>query len=133
MIRRCMATQSATRIAAGVILKRNPVILRAPNAFEEAYAGFAASAPTVAYDASFFESDKTMPKRTDDSKMEQMPFAPRSTVADAAGDVKSLDRKLDRSVYLVVKKPRSHHAWQFPQGGIQADEALHEVCLFVVI
>lgn len=24
--------------------------------------------------------------------------------------------------YLLVKKPRQHHAWQFPQGGVEAGE-----------
>ena len=26
--------------------------------------------------------------------------------------------------YLLVRKPRKHHAWQFPQGGVEAGESL---------
>lgn len=37
----------------------------------------------------------------------------RETEADRAGDVKSLERKLDRTLYLLLKKDRKDHAWQF--------------------
>lgn len=51
----------------------------------------------------------------------------RETEADRKGDRRSLDRALQRSLYLIVKKPREEHAWQFPQGGIEQGELLHEV------
>lgn len=41
--------------------------------------------------------------------------------------MKSLQRKLDRVLYLLVKKPRKEHAWQLPQGGLEQDESLIEV------
>ena len=53
--------------------------------------------------------------------------APRVTEADRLGDMKSLDRRLDRAVYLLVKKPREEHAWQMPQGGVEPEESLIEV------
>ena len=28
--------------------------------------------------------------------------------------------------FLLVKKPRDHHAWQFPQGGVEAGESFEE-------
>jgi putative (di)nucleoside polyphosphate hydrolase len=28
--------------------------------------------------------------------------------------------------FLLVKKPRAHHAWQFPQGGVEAGENFEE-------
>ena len=28
--------------------------------------------------------------------------------------------------FLLVKKPRTRHAWQFPQGGVEADETFEE-------
>ncbi|KAL1915044.1 mitochondrial 54S ribosomal protein mL46 [Calcarisporiella thermophila] len=52
--------------------------------------------------------------------------ASRVTEADKKGDVKSLDRALDRTLYLIVKKPREEHAWQFPQGGLDDNELLHQ-------
>lgn len=37
----------------------------------------------------------------------------RETEADHKGDVQSLERKLDRTLYLLLKKDRKEHAWQF--------------------
>ncbi len=28
--------------------------------------------------------------------------------------------------FLLVKKPRTHHAWQFPQGGVEKEESFEE-------
>lgn len=50
----------------------------------------------------------------------------RESEADRTGDVKSLERRADRTLYLLLKKKRSDHAWQFPQGGVEADESLVE-------
>ncbi|KAJ1978698.1 hypothetical protein H4R33_005916 [Dimargaris cristalligena] len=55
--------------------------------------------------------------------------APRITQADKDGDLKSLDRALDQSLYLLVKKPRQENAWQFPQGGHEGLEFLHRTAL----
>ena len=52
----------------------------------------------------------------------------RETEADRTGDMRSLERKLDRVLYLLVKKPRNEHTWQMPQGGIEENESLAEVC-----
>ena len=45
--------------------------------------------------------------------------------------MKSLQRKLDRVLYLLVKKPRKEYAWQLPQGGLEQDESLIEVCMYI--
>ena len=31
--------------------------------------------------------------------------------------------------FLLVRKPRDHHAWQFPQGGVETDENFEEAAL----
>lgn len=50
--------------------------------------------------------------------------------SDTAGDVKSLDRKGQRHLYLLVKTNESgKERWEFPQGGVEKGELLHEVCL----
>lgn len=49
----------------------------------------------------------------------------RETEADRTGDVTRLDRKLDRTLYLVVT--RSHGSWELPMALVQPDEVLHEV------
>lgn len=58
-----------------------------------------------------------------------MPFQPaaRETEADRTNDRKSLDRKLDQSLYLIVKRNRADNAWQFPQGKIMENETFRQV------
>lgn len=50
---------------------------------------------------------------------------PRTTKADEKNDVTSLDRKLDRSLYLLVKNAEGR--WRFPEDRILGRENLHEV------
>ncbi|KAJ1969484.1 hypothetical protein IWQ62_000594 [Dispira parvispora] len=56
-------------------------------------------------------------------------LTPRTTEADTKGDIKSLDRALAEPLYLLVKKPRKEHTWQFPQGGVDEGELLHQAAL----
>ncbi len=60
-------------------------------------------------------------------ELQEFQPAPRETEADRLGDMRSLERKLDRILYLLVKKPREDHAWQMPQGGVEGEESLVEV------
>ncbi|KAG0344787.1 54S ribosomal protein L17 mitochondrial [Podila humilis] len=53
-------------------------------------------------------------------------FNDRVTDADRENNVHSLERALARTLYLIVKKPRELHAWQFPQGGVHVCENLQE-------
>jgi len=50
--------------------------------------------------------------------VESLPFKPasRTTEADLKNDRRSMERKLQNSLFLVVKRNRSTHSWQFPQG-----------------
>jgi len=63
----------------------------------------------------------------EEASLEEKP-QPRAHKADQENDIRSLDRAGERNLYLLVKKPRNRNAWQFPQGGIDKDEALHKVC-----
>jgi len=55
---------------------------------------------------------------------------PRRTEADEKNDVRRLDRALDQTLYLVVKKGDGAKAvWQFPDGEVPTNEVLHEVCV----
>lgn len=49
----------------------------------------------------------------------------RVTEADEKGDVRSLNRKLARTLYLVVKGKQG--GWEFPTAGILGKEPLHRV------
>lgn len=48
----------------------------------------------------------------------------RITEADTTNDLRRLDRKLDRTLYLVVKNGEG--VWQFPTDNVPPDEHLHE-------
>jgi large subunit ribosomal protein L46 len=50
---------------------------------------------------------------------------PRVTEADKKGDERSLDRRLDRTLYLLVKS--SEGRWEFPASTLIGRENLHEV------
>ena len=52
---------------------------------------------------------------------------PRVTEADRAGDVRSLNRALSRTLYLLVREGEG--AWRFPSGGLQEREDLREVSI----
>lgn len=55
-----------------------------------------------------------------------LPFDPpkRLQPADHANDHRSLARALDQSLYLLVKKDRAEHPWQFPQGHVSQTDHL---------
>lgn len=50
---------------------------------------------------------------------------PRATEADEKGDQTSLNRKLDMSLYLLVKGKDGR--WRFPEDVVQGKEGLHQV------
>lgn len=53
---------------------------------------------------------------------------PRENEADRTGDVKSLDRKGARNLYLLVKsREKGTDVWRFPQTELVGEELLHEV------
>jgi len=57
--------------------------------------------------------------RSMDDGFVKVPFTkiqPFITEQDISDDRKSLYRKLTKRLYLIVKKPRTNHQWQFPQG-----------------
>ncbi|RUS32360.1 39S mitochondrial ribosomal protein L46-domain-containing protein [Jimgerdemannia flammicorona] len=152
------------RIVAGVVLIRDPQIIRDPTPFERAYFAYQeklARAAALPFPVGFYFKKGSVAERrwkeeeaarnqamrsplsiqdavreaaelaqTDEERVQQqetkIEYADRITEADRVGDMKSLDRALQRSLYLVVKKPREQHAWQFPQGGVGTGELLHQ-------
>lgn len=53
---------------------------------------------------------------------------PRVTQADKNGDMQSLARALDQSLYLVVKNKDGN--WRFPEDRVLGRENLYQVCVF---
>jgi 8-oxo-dGTP pyrophosphatase MutT (NUDIX family) len=54
---------------------------------------------------------------------------PLKEKAPSTSDVKDTLRKSTQTLYLLVKKPRKHHAYQFPQGGQDPGETASEAAL----
>ncbi|KAI7851494.1 NUDIX hydrolase domain-like protein [Circinella umbellata] len=63
------------------------------------------------------------------------PIIPTMTATTEAANVgntnnvQSLSRNPNDFLYLFVKKPRLHNAWQFPQGGMDAGETVSQAAL----
>eukprot|EP00981_Chlorochromonas_danica_P013884 scaffold7012_cov166-Ochromonas_danica.AAC.8 len=57
-----------------------------------------------------------------------LPFepAPRVTEADKTDNRRSVERKLQESLFLVVKRNRENYSWQFPQGKWLEGETLRQ-------
>jgi large subunit ribosomal protein L46 len=65
------------------------------------------------------------------SQEEDEESMPRVHAADTKGDVKSLDRKGQRNLYLLIKTKSGEDGkeiWKCPEGGLEKGELLHEVC-----
>lgn len=52
---------------------------------------------------------------------------PRVSEADKKGDKTRLDRAMDRTLYLVVKRDGKDAKWEFPAAALSTEENLHEV------
>jgi large subunit ribosomal protein L46 len=65
-------------------------------------------------------------QRLELSKIEVERPSPRVTEADQKGDTKSLNRKLDRTLYLLIKNKEGR--WRFPEDRVYGRENLHQVC-----
>ena len=71
---------------------------------------------------------------TMDEIFASLPFTPASRVteADEKDDRRSLERKLQDSLFLLVKRNRKENAWQFPQGKLKEDETLRSAAERVI-
>ena len=155
------------RTVASVLLERTPVINKLPEPFEVAYEEMRQKRTEGTHHLyvpeNFYEK-----KRSYDESMEQakqlvaerrtsgenvdvqdetlrsliweLEFEPakRTTENDESGNRRTTWRRLDTSVFLLLKKDREEHAWQFPQGGwieddgtslrVTAEREFKEVC-----
>ena len=139
----------------GVLLKRNPVILRELTPFEQAYMIYRSDREQMEsrpFDHTFYfkkgslaekkwlEAQQTIEdeasglKQPAEEELEKLQVASRSTEADATSNTDTLDRSLDRTLYFVVEK---NGRWIFPQAPVASDELLHLVfdsaCFFKFI
>ncbi|KAJ3299412.1 54S ribosomal protein L17 mitochondrial [Borealophlyctis nickersoniae] len=155
--RRTLATTSSpSKIHVGVLLKRDPVVLRDLTEFEEAYyrfrqglersearpfnktfhikKGTSAEARWIAAQEAAAKAAEAMGVKDPslaplvqprEAELKGVAFSPRVTKADEDGAVTSLDRQLQRTLYLVVKG-KGKGKWEFPAGELRGEELLHE-------
>ena len=64
-----------------------------------------------------------------ESELEAFQPGLRESKADLTDNRQSMERSLDRVLYLLVKKPEgaSEHTWQMPQGGVMEEETIAKV------
>lgn len=122
------------RIVGATILERPPLILADAAEWE---------APFKAWKEKMDEADRAAkggagPKPTDSlihtyldrlhSRVVDLAGGedPRVTEADRRNNTKSLRRALAHRLFLVVKKDRQEHSWQFPQGVWQPGETIRD-------
>ncbi|SCV72220.1 BQ2448_4914 [Microbotryum intermedium] len=150
------SSSASTRIVAAALISRPPLLLPSLTPFERTYYAYqrriarALAKPVSVSTSWFFKPNSTTeksfsaydqattavdtgledPMRDFELAGEQVEGAAelvqRLTEADEKGDLKSLERKGDRTLYMLLKKNRKTHAWQFPQGGVEGDESLLE-------
>ncbi|KAG1041279.1 hypothetical protein G6F46_012666 [Rhizopus delemar] len=61
--------------------------------------------------------------------LRRLPLASNFSLPNAKKPLHDLGRKPNELLYLLVKKPRKDHAWQFPQGGQEKNETASEAAL----
>lgn len=122
------------RIMGATILHRYPVISKDPDEWETKFWDLQDKINDKQREW-FFEQVKgtdaqliTEDNPTYDEIIDSMPFKPASriTEADEKNDRHSTERRMQDSLFLVVKRNRDDHHWQFPQGKVLAEENLRQ-------
>ncbi|KAA8497807.1 39S ribosomal protein L46, mitochondrial [Porphyridium purpureum] len=119
------------KFASAVIFERGPIILPQPKPIEELYEEnkfqhfnrFAARRDERLQPVSEMERDSF---KANQKRGELFVPAPRITEADKTNDLRSLHRKLDRTLYFVLKRTETSEFYQFPQRVTGDDEKLRD-------
>ncbi|KAG1139008.1 hypothetical protein G6F37_010020 [Rhizopus arrhizus] len=61
--------------------------------------------------------------------LRRLPLTSTFSLPNTKKPLHDLGRKPSELLYLLVKKPRKDHAWQFPQGGQEKEETASEAAL----
>ncbi|KAJ3023235.1 54S ribosomal protein L17 mitochondrial [Thoreauomyces humboldtii] len=160
ILKRCLATaasasptSSRSTAHVGILLKRDPVVLRDLTPFEHAYYAYRDSLEqgearpfnpdfyfkkgssaeqrwTAAQQAAVPQRGEVKPRLVQprDEEISNLAAASRVTEADAKKDMKSLNRALHRTLYLVTRKASgpAKGKWELPSGRVEGDEVLRE-------
>lgn len=125
---RWVAVRQASTIYSAALIERRPVILPDPDPVEHKFWSLqqqihemrAAPLPKELMSAALREQERLTEERSK-GHVEFEP-APRRTAADEANDTRSLDRALDRTLYLMIEEEQG---WNFPLESLTDDDSLH--------
>ncbi|KNE60156.1 hypothetical protein AMAG_05576 [Allomyces macrogynus ATCC 38327] len=118
-----MATAAAAALRTATLVVRRPLITPTRTAFEQAYYEYHANL-RASHERTVIPDFWTKKGAAGNTAAIQMAVpAERTTEADTANDVKSLDRKLEENLFLVVKEGGK---WSLVQGAVAEGEPLHE-------
>ena len=132
------SSTTSPSIKVGILLKRNPVILKSLSEFETSYLLYRQESlqkEAKEFDSSFYhrkgsiaekrwnEAQKEKVIQPVDQEWLQVSRAPKITANES--NYQSLDRQLDQPLYLVVKSESKE--WMLPHGQILENELLHQV------
>ena len=115
------------RVVGASILQRYPKLASEPEPWEKNMTDVQEDLDTM-YQSAFIEATEgtkagILAGLDANTTLDKIPFqaASRITEADKTNDLKSLNRKLGDSLFLVVQRNRKDCPWQFPQGKLQDD------------
>ena len=100
---------------------------------DELLLGDDTSEPSKQWDALIEDATEEIEQDQEDStekkiiRKEMERPMPRITEADKSGDLRSLNRSLQRTLYLLVQKKDG--SWRFPEDKVQGRESVHRVSL----
>lgn len=122
------AVPAADRLFGACVLERLPVIMPEVPEWETEYLGWKAELQNKGnkeLPEEFTKGKTTYESEDGEGAAQQWQPAPRETEADVAMDTKSLRRRLDQRLFLLVKT-KGDSSWQFPQAESSAGETMRQ-------
>ncbi|KAK9895626.1 hypothetical protein P389DRAFT_144820 [Cystobasidium minutum MCA 4210] len=134
---RSFSTDPKTRIVAAMILSRPPRQMSPLTNFEREYYKYARKVNRALGDRFnpdwYFrkgsQAEQAFKDLTEGKELLTYPSAEEVTETAEDKDLHNLERRKDRTLYLLAKKKRSQHVWQFPQGGVENRETLSQAAI----
>lgn len=119
------STAASPSIFSVALIERRPVILPDPEPFELRFWALQdqiAQLKAVPIPEELLENVRKDKEKQADSSVTPFEAAPRRTAADEANDIRSLDRALDRTLYLMLQEDGQ---WKFPTEKLVDGDFLH--------
>ncbi|CAD6573970.1 MAG: 54S ribosomal protein L17 mitochondrial [Cyphobasidiales sp. Tagirdzhanova-0007] len=133
------SASSSTRIVASILLSRPPRRRSPLSTFEKEYYRYARrinKATSSPFDPEWYfrkgsQGEQAWKELAATEQAKELEDSDKVVVEDEKSetDFHNVDRKQDRTLYMLAKKDRAHFAWQCPQGGLEGKESLSQAAL----